>query len=375
MDSGFRCHLTNFTRATAAAPSPFVSRLRKFLKTRRVTSVIQVGTDRIVEIQFSDGQYHLFLEFYAGGNIVLTDANLTVLALLRNVSEGSDQEQLRVGLKYSLQNRQNYDGIPTLTKDRIKAGLQKSVEKSDENAGTGRKKSKNKPGEALRKALANTMPEFPPMLIDHALRVVGLDNTISPEAVINDDSFLNNLVLAMEEAQKIVREVSASQQGKGYIIAKPIKDGFNGVLKKGEEMELVRQGLLKYDDFHPFLPRHFSDKSGVGIIEFDGFNKTVDEFFSSVESQKLESRLTEREENARRKLENAKLDHQRRIGGLQEVQELHIRKAQAIEANLQRVQEAISAVNSLLAQGMDWQNVARRKSSFSLAFYNEVQAQ
>lgn len=65
IDTGFRCHLTNFTRTTAAAPSAFVARLRKFLKTRRLTSVSQVGTDRILEFQFSDGLYRVFLEFFA----------------------------------------------------------------------------------------------------------------------------------------------------------------------------------------------------------------------------------------------------------------------------------------------------------------------
>jgi len=70
IDSGFRAHLTAFARTTAAAPSPFIARLRKFLRTRRVTAVSQIGTDRIIEITFSDGQYRLFLEFYAGGNIV-----------------------------------------------------------------------------------------------------------------------------------------------------------------------------------------------------------------------------------------------------------------------------------------------------------------
>ncbi|KAG9726942.1 hypothetical protein KCU96_g20002, partial [Aureobasidium melanogenum] len=88
IDSGFRCHLTTFARATAAAPSPFITRLRKYLRTRRVTSVSQIGTDRIIDIQFSDGQYHLFLEFYAGGNIVLTDNELNIIGLLRNVDEG-----------------------------------------------------------------------------------------------------------------------------------------------------------------------------------------------------------------------------------------------------------------------------------------------
>ena len=65
IDTGFRCHLTEFARTTAAAPSVFVARLRKCLKTRRVTSVSQVGTDRILEFGFSDGQFRLFLEFFA----------------------------------------------------------------------------------------------------------------------------------------------------------------------------------------------------------------------------------------------------------------------------------------------------------------------
>ena len=65
IDTGFRCHLTDFDRTTAAYPSAFVTRLRKFLKTRRVTSVTQIGTDRIIEFQFSDGLYRLYLEFFA----------------------------------------------------------------------------------------------------------------------------------------------------------------------------------------------------------------------------------------------------------------------------------------------------------------------
>lgn len=65
IDCGFRCHLTDFARTTASVPSNFVARLRKFLKTRRVTAINQIGTDRILEFQFSDGQYRLYLEFFA----------------------------------------------------------------------------------------------------------------------------------------------------------------------------------------------------------------------------------------------------------------------------------------------------------------------
>ena len=105
----------------------------------------------------------LFLEFYAGGNIVLTDRDLGIISLFRIVAE--EREQLRVGLKYSLENRQNYHGVPALTSERISAGLQKAVSKVDGEI-TAPKKSKKRPGDALRKALANSLNEFPPMLID-----------------------------------------------------------------------------------------------------------------------------------------------------------------------------------------------------------------
>ena len=212
IDSGFRCHLTEFARSTAAAPSHFVSRLRKFLRTRRVTSVAQVGTDRVIEIQFSDGLYRLFLEFYAGGNIVLTDAELTILCLLRTVSEGAEHEHYRPGVKYNLELRQNYAGVPELTKERVKDGLQKAIEKQEVEAqkSTG-KKHKKKAGDALRKALAVTTTEFPPILIDHALHVSGYDREAEPEQVISNETLLDKLMAALEEAQRVVQEITSQR--------------------------------------------------------------------------------------------------------------------------------------------------------------------
>jgi len=86
VDSGYRCHLTEFARTTAAAPSPFVVRLRKLLKTRRCTAVSQVGTDRILEFQFSDGSYRLYLEFFA---VSLSNVGLPAAALTRDRAETS----------------------------------------------------------------------------------------------------------------------------------------------------------------------------------------------------------------------------------------------------------------------------------------------
>lgn len=299
----------------------------------------------------------LFLEFYAGGNIVLTDKDLGIISLLRIVVE--EQEQLRVGLKYLLENRQNYDSVPALTSERISAGLQKAVDKVDEEITAHQRKSKKKPGDALRKALANSLSEFPPMLIDHALRVAAFDPRTPVEDVLKNSSLRAGLVVALGEAQRIVNSLSSSVTCKGFIIAKPAKTASAAVQDPVPNDGTATGYGLTYEDFHPFRPQQFEDNPEVTMLEFDGFNRTVDEFFSSIESQKLESRLTEREETAKRKLGTARLDHQKRLRGLQQIQELNVRKAQAIEANLQKVQEATAAVNALISQSMDWQEIAR----------------
>ncbi|KAF1820745.1 uncharacterized protein K489DRAFT_323910 [Dissoconium aciculare CBS 342.82] len=355
IDSGFRCHLTDFGRATATTPSPFVARLRKFLRTRRVTAVEQIGTDRVLEIRFSDGAYRLFLEFYAGGNIVLTDNELTILALLRSVNEGEEHEQYRQGLKYNLSLRQNFDGIPKLTKDRLRDGLQKAAEKQAVEAQKTGKKIKKKPGDALRKALAVTTTEFPPILIDHALHISKFDRSLQPEDVIGNEEILDQLLQALGEAQNVISDITSKETTRGYILAKcapGVKEG-----DTSEEKE-NKQSLL-YDDFHPFKPAQLAEDSSIVFLEHEGFNSTVDDFFSSIEGQRVNSRLQEREDQAKRKIESARKEQSKRLDGLQQVQELNVRKAQAIEANVERVDEAVAAVNGLIAQGMDWVDIGK----------------
>jgi len=356
VDSGFRCHLTEYARTTAAAPSAFVAKLRKYLKTRRVTSIAQIGTDRILEFQFSDGLYRLYMEFYAGGNIVLTDANLNVLSLLRNVDEGEEHERLRVGLQYNLSLRQNYGGAPELTSERVRQGLQKAVDKQKEHPEATGKKAKKAAKDTLRKALATSITECPPLLVDHALHMAGFDSTLKPEQVLGDDKLIEKLLRVLQNAREITEEITTSEQTKGYILAKPNPAATPSQI--GSQDGNSNKSQLLYDDFHPFKPQQF-EESDYHFLEFDGFNKAVDEFFSSIEGQKLEAKLTEREQQAKKKLEKARKEHEDRIESLQQVQEINFRKAEAILANVHRVSEATEAVNGLIRQGMDWIDIAR----------------
>lgn len=282
----------------------------------------------------------------------MTGKELNILALLRIVPEGEAQEELRVGLKYSLDNRQNYKGIPTLTKERLQTALQKAVDRGDDGLVAG-KKAKKKGADALRRALAVSITEYPPMLVDHAMRIMNFDSALKPAEVLQNDGLLDNLMRSLQEAQRVIEEITSSNVAKGYIIAKK-KDGYEETSEDGD----ARKGLL-YDDFHPFRPQQFEGDPSTKFLEFEGFNKTVDEFFSSIEGQKLESKLQERELAAQRKIQAARRDQEKRLDGLQEIQALNERKAAAIEANVERVQEAMDAVNGLIAQGMDWLEIGK----------------
>lgn len=74
------------------APSGFSMKLRKHLKNKRLEKIEQLGVDRIVDFLFGTGEaaYHVIVEFYDRGNIILTDHTMTILYILRPHYEGED---------------------------------------------------------------------------------------------------------------------------------------------------------------------------------------------------------------------------------------------------------------------------------------------
>ena len=101
-------------------PSNFAMKLRKHLRNLRLENVTQLGNlDRVVDFRFGSGSYahHLLLELYAQGNIILTDGEYRILALLRTHeyevkknegensgggggNENNDEVKVRVGNVY-----------------------------------------------------------------------------------------------------------------------------------------------------------------------------------------------------------------------------------------------------------------------------------
>lgn len=92
VESGVRFHLTRYARDKGDVPSGFTMKLRKHLKGKRIDEVLQLGTDRVLVLACGSGEarHHLVVELYDKGNVVLTDANHTILTLLRSSKHDSD---------------------------------------------------------------------------------------------------------------------------------------------------------------------------------------------------------------------------------------------------------------------------------------------
>ncbi|KAJ1548472.1 hypothetical protein HK405_003067, partial [Cladochytrium tenue] len=83
IESGVRLHTTVFARDKNKTPGGFATKLRKHLKSKRLCEIRQLGADRIVDLRFGDNE---FVELYAAGNIILTDWQYKIVAILRTVN-------------------------------------------------------------------------------------------------------------------------------------------------------------------------------------------------------------------------------------------------------------------------------------------------
>lgn len=349
------------------------------------------------------GGYRLFFEFFAGGNIILTDASLKIITLLRIVPEGPNQPKVARGETYttSLPSSKPFGSLHANTSNaQIKQALNSHLEKRENEEKRGiedlkdwqkKKLKKTRKDDGLNRVLGAVMTEFSATLIEHCLLTVGVDPDQKAAEVVNDDSIIDKVVEGFKLAETMVKEIVESKQVTGWIIAKKpspksektdtestskskknkkkkVAFGDAGIKEAEDELEAILEldeditpqtdasGYI-YDDFHPFLPLQFKDKPNIHTIPIPTYNKTVDSFFSSIESQKLEQKTAEKKSLAAKRLANARNEHKIKIESLKEAQEVHVRKAQAIEANVERVEEVIDAVNGLVAQGMDWTEI------------------
>ncbi|NCG01158.1 MAG: DUF814 domain-containing protein [Euryarchaeota archaeon] len=97
---GARIYTSNRDRPMPMTPPPFAMVLRKHLKNARMTGVRQLGFDRVLCFNFDTkfGQYHLYVEVFRDGNIILTDEQDTIIQPLTHASYAG--RTLKKGVTY-----------------------------------------------------------------------------------------------------------------------------------------------------------------------------------------------------------------------------------------------------------------------------------
>lgn len=152
------------------------------MKNKRLESLTQMGTDRIIDFQFGTGEaaYHVILELYDRGNVVLCDHEMTILYVLRTHTEG---ENVRFAI------REKYPH------DRARESAAPSLEDIKKYLEGG------KPEDNLKKVLMPKL-EYGPALIEHVLLKHGFKNTKIKD--FNMETSLEKLHLALTEAENVL---------------------------------------------------------------------------------------------------------------------------------------------------------------------------
>ncbi|XP_076818942.1 ribosome quality control complex subunit NEMF-like isoform X2 [Clavelina lepadiformis] len=135
----------------------------------------------------------------------------------------------------------------------------------------------------------------------------------------------------------------------------PMPSGFSVkgcIIQKAEKRS--EGELLTNIEFHPFL---FEQHKTGPHLKVDSFNKAVDDFYGSLESQKSDMKALQKERAAMKKLENVRRDHETRLEGLRKEQDVDKQKAFIIEANLDLVDQAIKVICSAIANQVDWNEI------------------
>lgn len=353
VDCGNKIHLTDFERPMAPAPSSFVSKLRKHLKSRRLSGIKQVGNDRILVFQFSDGEFYLVFEFFSAGNVLLLDKEFKILALQRLVKDlGPENASYATNEKYlafdsllfsaegtTLENELSCDFTEHQVLEWTNAQKQKLSESSE----------KTKKVYSLHKLLFVNASYLSNDLILKTLLDKKIDHARSCLDLENDSELLSSAVIALNETkQRYIQLLELGANGKtvGYIFEKknPLYKSTND-----DSLEYV------YEEFHPFMP--FKKPGNHRFLPVEGYNKTIDQFFSTIESTKHSLRIEQQKQHAQKRLDNAKNERDKQIELLVNQQEANERKGEAILYYAEQVEACSEYVNDMLKKQMDWTDI------------------
>lgn len=301
-----------------------------------MSNLKQIGDDRVVVFEFSSGLYYLVMEFFSAGNIILLDENLKILSLQRLVLEKENNDKYAVGEPYNLFDKTLFEEkthqLHTFTLEEVSDWIKNQ-------------KIVNNKVLSIHKLLFLKASYLSSDLIQMKLSDSQLTPSESSMMILEDEEKLKKVVQALNAAETSLNDILQQSLHKGFILSKknPIYDA-----TKPESVEFI------YEDFAPFVPSH---KPIDNVEEIEGYNKTLDKFFTTLELKKNSLKEQQLQINSEKRLQLVKDENQLKIDKLEQLKAMNIKKAELIMINSDIVENCKSIVQSLIDQQMDWQNI------------------
>ena len=243
IESGVRVHLSTFSHEKSDIPSAFTMKIRRHCRTKRLESVRQLGMDRIIHFTFGAGEsaFHIIVEMFAKGNIILTDWTGKILTLLRTHKYSEDYE-VRTGSLYRFSDAQP---VPEVTMELLQKALASE--------------------ETLSNAL-NTSFNMGSQLVDHCLRKADLSPKRNlAKQPLKDEKQVEALFKALLEGSATLKALKTGEEmPAGYIVMKKQEDAAATSDVQNDNNisaeEARQKKVAQYDDFGPILLAQFEDR-------------------------------------------------------------------------------------------------------------------
>lgn len=403
IESGVRMHTTDFDWPKSHAPSGFATKLRKSLRNKRIEDIRQVGVDRLVDIKFgsSIAANHLIIELYDRGNLILTDYNYTIIAILRwrkptvshnnsaQSQEGAnipiDSEDFKVGQLYPLDRFENVKNSEVLTEEKIFELLENSESILSRNHKKRNKLKQQRDSEYLElnlKDLLNPYVVYGSSLLEDKIldHVKTFDGFPLKKCVIQIPKnnlyqldkeaigvYAKSIHSALVDADTVLRNVKETIRSPGYIVQKRQDSEMTTKIsqpKKGDTEDKSETKIITTNiDFFPI--RSCAERrvqlegasNELTIQEYESFDKVCDVYYCNLESQKIDSKAILAEKDARKKLENLKIAQEKRLDDLGRAQKDDEEKARLIEMNSDKVENALLIIRSMIANQVSWSDI------------------
>eukprot|EP00754_Rhynchopus_humris_P038642 Rhum_TRINITY_DN21258_c0_g1::Rhum_TRINITY_DN21258_c0_g1_i1::g.173593::m.173593 len=329
IEVGSRIHSTTFQFDKPKVPSGFTLKIRKHIRQWRLTSLRQLGVDRVVEFTFGSADqacFRLIIEFYAKGNLILSDASYQILALVR--THATEDARYAVRATYPTNDVQLFR---PMTLERMEEVFQQ-VQASE---GTM----------SLKTGFANAT-EYGPSFVEHCLLKAGLRPNFKKAAAADlGRAAADELLAAFAEPDLFLKDVP---EEKGLLIRR---------LRPGEE-GAGRANADLYEDFAPVLYKQH-ESEGLQAEKFASFNDACDYYFSALDQGQIETHNIKSEKQMMSKLDKAMANHRKRLDGLQKEQASNELYAQLIVENAEEVEAVLVMLRSAIGQAIDWGELSR----------------